>query len=251
MKRDFSKKEYKYGFVSDIQSNTFKKGLSLDVIYEISKKRNEPQFILDFRLKAYKKLKEMEPPSWGNLKFSAIDFQNISYYSEPMFKDDLDQNLKNTFDRLGVSLLDEKEVAMDVVLDSVSITTTYKKKLEEYGVILCPISEAICKYPDLIKKYLGSVVSFDDNFYAALNSSVFSEGSFVYVPKNVKCPLELSTYFRINEKTAGQFERTLIIADEGASLSYLEGCSAATYDENQLHAAIVEIVALDDAKIKY
>ena len=255
MVSNFSKKEYKYGFISDIESNTFEKGLSAEVIEAISKKREEPKFILDFRLASYEKFKKMSAPDWANLKFCPIDLQNISYYSEPKAsvkkQEKLSPHLKETFDKLGVPLEGKDNIALDVVLDSVSVATTYQKRLKEYGVILCPISEAIKLYPELVQKYLGTVVPPSDNFYAALNSAVFSDGSFVYVPKNVKCPLELSTYFRINDKSIGQFERTLIIAEEGSSLSYLEGCTAPAYDENQLHAAVVEIVALDEAKVKY
>lgn len=255
MNSKLSKKEYKYGFRSDIESSTFEKGLSREVIEAISKKRDEPEFILDFRLDAFEKFKKMSQPNWANLKFRPIDLQNISYYSEPKKlekkREKPPAHLKETFDKLGVPLEGKDNIALDVVLDSVSVATTYQKRLKEYGVILCPISEAIKNYPEIVKKYLGTVVPPNDNYYAALNSAVFSDGSFVFVPKNVKCPLELSTYFRINEKSVGQFERTLIIAEEGSSLSYLEGCTAPAYDVNQLHAAVVEIVALDDAKIKY
>ena len=249
-----TKTEYKYGFSSDIASDTFEKGLSKDVIIAISKKRKEPKFILDFRLDAYDKFKKMELPTWANLQFEPIDFQNISYYSEPILdkkNKKIDPEVKKTFDKLGVPTEEKDDIAVDVVFDSISVATTYKKRLQKYGVVLCPISEAVIKYPDIVKKYLGTVVPSNDNYYAALNSAVFSDGSFVYVPKGVKCPLELSTYFRINARSSGQFERTLIIAEEGSSVSYLEGCTAPAYDENQLHAAIVEIVALDEAKVKY
>ncbi len=243
------KKNYKYGFSSDIESNTFEKGLSKKVIEKISKLKNEPKFILDFRLEAFEQFQKMSPPSWGNFTFKELDFQNICYYSAP--KENQKEEIKKTFSKLQIPLKEKNDIALDVVLDSVSIGTTYQKRLEDLGIILCPISEAILKHEDLIKKYLGSVVSKKDNFYAALNSAVFSDGSFIFVPKGVKCPLELSTYFRINEKSLGQFERTLIIAEEGASLSYLEGCTAPAYDTNQLHAAVVELIALDDAEIKY
>lgn len=254
MNKAFSKKEYKYGFSSDIQSDTFEKGLTRDTILAISEKRGEPKFILDFRLDAFEKWQKMSQPTWANLKFEPIDFQNISYYSQPLSSSKegkTGEEIKKTFDKLGVPLKEQKGVALDLVFDSISIGTTYKKRLEEANVILCSISEAIQKYPDLVKKYLGKVVPANDNYFAALNSAVFSDGSFVFVPKNVKCPLELSTYFRMNAKSVGQFERTLIIAEEGASLSYLEGCTAPAYDVNQLHAAIVEIMALSDSKVKY
>lgn len=243
------KKKYKYGFSADIESDTFERGLSKEIIEKISKLKNEPDFILEFRLDAFEKFQKMTPPTWGNFTFEPLDFQNISYYSAP--KRNEDEEIKKTFDKLKIPLKEKEGIALDVVLDSVSIGTTYQKRLKEHGIILCPFSEAVLKYPDIIKKYLGSVVSKSDNFYAALNSAVFSDGSFVFVPKGVKCPLELSTYFRINEKSLGQFERTLIIAEEGASVSYLEGCTAPAYDVNQLHAAVVELVALDDAQIKY
>lgn len=252
--------EYKYGFRTDIASDRFPKGLSEETIYAISEKKEEPQFMLDFRLKAYRKWKEMQEPNWANLAIEPIDFQDMSYYSEPKKKqqlsslDEVDPELLKTFEKLGIPLDEQKRlanVAVDVVFDSVSIGTTFRKTLEEAGVVLCSLSEAVHKYPELIEKYLGTVVPIGDNFFAALNSAVFSDGSFVYVPKGVKCPMELSTYFRINERETGQFERTLIIAEEGSSVSYLEGCTAPAYDENQLHAAVVELVALDKASIKY
>jgi len=252
--------KYKYGFISDIESETFHKGLNEETVKALSKKKNDPQYIFDFRIRSYNKWKKMKEPVWANLKYPKIDFQNISYFSEPKSVTkvsslkEIDPEIKKTMDRLGIPVDDQKRlmnVAVDVVFDSVSLGVTFQKKLIEAGVILCSISEATKKYPKLVQKYLGSVVPFDDNFYATLNSAVFSDGSFVYVPKGVKCPIELSTYFRINEKNTGQFERTLIIADEGSSVSYLEGCTAPSYDKNQLHAAVVELVALEDAEIKY
>jgi Fe-S cluster assembly protein SufB len=244
MKKKFLK--YKYGFSTDIESKTFEKGLSKDIIYKISKEKKEPKEILDFRMDAFEKFKKMTPPTWPNLSFSPIDFQNISYYSSPKKKES--KKIEKTLKKLGVS---KKNVATDVVFDSVSVGVSLKKKLENLGIILCPISEAIQKHFKIVKKYLGSVVPKNDNYYAALNSSVFSDGSFVFIPKGVKCPFELSTYFRINEKKVGQFERTLIIAEENSSLNYVEGCTASAFDENQLHAAVVELVALDNAEIKY
>jgi Fe-S cluster assembly protein SufB len=251
---------YPYGFITDIETETFPKGLSEETIRAISAKKEEPQFLLDFRLKAYHKWKQMLPPVWPNVKFDPIDFQEIRYYSAPKKKqtleslDEVDPEILKTFERLGIPLDEQKRltnVAVDVVFDSVSLGTTFHKTLEEAGVVLCSISQAVKKYPELLEKYLGSVVPIGDNFYAALNSAVFSDGSFVYVPKGVKCPIELSTYFRINERETGQFERTLIIAEEDSSVSYLEGCTAPAYDENQLHAAVVELVAKDRAEIKY
>ncbi len=252
--------DYKYGFVTPVESDTFKKGLSEEVIRAISAKKNEPKFLLDFRLKAYKKWLEMKEPHWVNAKYPPIDYQNISYYSAPKTKprlnslDEVDPEVLKTFERLGIPLDEQARltnVAVDLVFDSVSIGTTFKKKLDEAGVVLCPISEAVHKYPELIEKYLGSVVPIGDNFFSTLNSAVFSDGSFVYIPKGVKSPMELSTYFRINEKETGQFERTLIIAEDDSFVSYLEGCTAPAYDTNQLHAAVVELVALDRAEIKY
>lgn len=254
------KKEYKYGFRTEIESEVFEKGLNEDVIRRISKKKNEPQFLLDFRLKAFKKFLTMKAPTWSNTTFEPIDFQDIRYFAEPKSKpkldsiDQVDKELLRTFDKLGIPLEEQKRltnVAVDVVFDSVSIGTTFHKVLEDAGVVLCSMSEAVQKYPELIEKYLGSVVPISDNFYTALNSCVFSDGSFVFVPKGVQCPVELSTYFRINERETGQFERTLIIAEESSSVSYLEGCTAPAYDENQLHAAVVEIIALDHANVKY
>jgi Fe-S cluster assembly protein SufB len=254
------KSTYKYGFVTPIVSDTFPKGLSEETIYAISARKKEPEFLLQFRLKAYQKWKEMARPSWPNLKIPEIDFQNIRYFSEPKKKqtlkslEEVDPEILKTFEKLGIPLDEQKRltnVAVDVVFDSVSLGTTFHKTLEEAGVVLCSFSEAVVKYPELIEEYLGSVVPIGDNFYTALNSAVFSDGSFVYVPKGVRCPIELSTYFRINERETGQFERTLIIAEEDTYVSYLEGCSAPAYDENQLHAAVVELIAKDRAEIKY
>jgi Fe-S cluster assembly protein SufB len=251
---------YKYGFTTDIESDVFEKGLSEKVIRAISSAKNEPEFVLNFRLKAYEKLQTMTPPSWGHLKYPPIDLQNIRYFSQPKKKqsidslDEVDPELLRTFQKLGIPLDEQKQltgVAMDVVFDSVSLGTTFKKTLEEAGVVLCSISEAFRKYPELCEKYLGSVVPIGDNYFAALNSAVFSDGSFVYIPKGVRSPVELSTYFRINERETGQFERTLIIAEEGSYVSYLEGCTAPAYDENQLHAAVVELIAEKGAEIKY
>lgn len=255
-----SSKEYKWGFVTDIESEAFEKGLNEDVIRAISQKKNEPKFMLDFRLKAYQKWLKMEEPKWANVNYPPIDYNDIRYYSEPKNKpkldslDDVDPKLLETFERLGIPLDEQKRltnVAVDVVFDSVSISTTFHEKLEEAGVVLCPMGEAMQKYPELLEQYLGTVVPIGDNFFAALNSAVFSDGSFVYVPKGVHCPVELSTYFRINEKETGQFERTLIIAEPGSYVSYLEGCTAPAYDTNQLHAAVVELVAHENAEIKY
>lgn len=252
--------DYKYGFVTEVETDSFAKGLNEDVIRAISEKKNEPAFLLEFRLKAYRKWLEMTEPHWPNVSYPKIDFQNIRYYSAPKKKaklgslDEVDPAVLQTFERLGIPLDEQKllaNVAVDLVFDSVTIGTTFKKKLEEAGVVLCSISEAVHKYPELIEKYLGSVVPIGDNFYAALNSAVFTDGSFVYIPKGVRCPMELSTYFRINDKESGQFERTLIIAEEGSYVSYLEGCTAPAYDNNQLHAAVVELIALDNAQIKY
>jgi len=252
--------EYKYGFHTEIESDTFPKGLTEETIYAISEKKGEPQFMLDFRLKAFRKWKEMTPPEWANLSVDPIDFQDIRYYSAPKSKkkleslDDVDPELRRTFEKLGIPLDEQKRlanVAVDVVFDSVSIGTTFRKSLEDAGVVLCSISEAVHKYPELVEKYLGTVVPIGDNYFAALNSAVFSDGSFVYIPKGVRSPMELSTYFRINERETGQFERTLIIAEEGSYVSYLEGCTAPAYDQNQLHAAVVELYADAGAEIKY
>lgn len=252
--------EYKYGFVTDVETESLPKGLNEDIIRLISQKKEEPPFLLEFRLKAYRKWLEMQEPHWANVDYPLIDYQNICYYTVPKQKaklnslDEVDPAILKTFERLGIPLDEQKRltnVAVDMVFDSVSIGTTFKKKLDEAGVVLCSISEAIHKYPELVQKYLGSVVPIGDNFFATLNSAVFSDGSFVYVPKGVISPMELSTYFRINDKDTGQFERTLIIAEEASFVSYLEGCTAPAYDNNQLHAAVVELVALDNAQIKY
>lgn len=257
---DLIKSEYKYGFYTDIETEDFPKGLSEEIIAMISKKKEEPQWLLDYRLKAYRHWLTMTHPEWAKLNIPKIDFQDLYYYSAPKKKDgpksldEIDPDLLETFEKLGIPLSEQKRisgVAVDAVFDSVSVATTYKEDLEKVGVIFCSISEAVKNHPELVKKYLGTVVPYSDNFYAALNSAVFSDGSFVYIPKGVKCPLDLSTYFRINAKETGQFERTLVIADEGSSVNYLEGCTAPQRDENQLHAAIVELVALDDATIKY
>jgi Fe-S cluster assembly protein SufB len=262
--RDLAERDYKWGFVTDIETENIPKGLSEDVIRVISAKKHEPQFMLDWRLKAYRHWASLEnadaEPKWANVKFPPIDYQNMVYYSAPKQKpglkslDELDPEILRTYEKLGIPLAEQKMlagVAVDAVFDSVSVATTFKAKLAEVGVIFCSFSEAVQNHPDLIQKYLGSVVPHTDNFFAALNAAVFSDGSFVYVPKGVRCPMELSTYFRINAAETGQFERTLIIADEGASVSYLEGCTAPIRDENQLHAAVVELVALDNAQIKY
>lgn len=252
--------EYKYGFATPIAADVFPKGLSEEVIRAISAKKQEPPFMLEFRLQAFRIWQQMEEPSWANLQYVPIDYQAISYYSEPKSKqrldslDQVDPEILKMLDRLGISIEEQKRltnVAMDVVFDSVSLGTTFQKQLKEQGVILSSISEAVREYPELIRKYLGSVVPAKDNFFAALNSAVFSDGSFVYIPKGVRCPMELSTYFRINEQTIGQFERTLIIAEDDSYVSYLEGCTAPAYDTNQLHAAVVELVAQTRAEIKY
>ncbi len=252
------KQEYKYGFVSDIESDTFPKGLSEDVVRMISAKKNEPEWLLEWRLKAYRHWLTMVEPKWPNVKFPKIDFQEIHYFSAPKPKleslDDVDPDLLETFEKLGIPLNEQKAlagVAVDAVFDSVSVVTTFKKQLAEKGIIFGSFSEAVHSHPELIKKYLGSVVPHTDNYYAALNSAVFSDGSFVYIPEGVRCPMELSTYFRINEMNTGQFERTLIIAEKGSYVSYLEGCTAPMRDEHQLHAAVVELVAHEDAEIKY
>jgi Fe-S cluster assembly protein SufB len=251
---------YKYGFSTTIETETIPPGLTEEVIHLISTKKNEPNFMLDFRLKAFKKWKQMDSPDWAQLKIPPVNYQDIVYYSAPKLKkslnslDEVDPELKRTFDKLGISLTEQKRlanVAVDIVFDSVSITTTFKDELAKSGVIFCSISEAIVNYPKLVKKFLGSVVPVSDNFFAALNSCAFTDGSFCYIPKNVRCPLELSTYFRINNQESGQFERTLIIAEENSYVSYLEGCTAPQYDTNQLHAAIVELIAFKNAEIKY
>ncbi len=253
--------EYRYGFTTDVETEDFPRGLNEDIIRLISKKRNEPEWLCDFRLKAFSHWKAMKHPEWQNVKFPKIDFQAIKYYSKPKTKkqkynslEEVDEEILKTFEKLGIPLEEQKRlsgVAVDAVFDSVSLGTTHQKELEKSGIIFCSISEAIEKYPDLIKKYLGSVVPYADNFYAALNSAVFTDGSFVYIPKGVRCPIDLTTYFRINAKESGQFERTLVIADEGSYVNYLEGCTAPQRDENQLHAAIVELIAMDDAEIRY
>ena len=253
--------DYKYGFSSKVASEIFPKGLNEDVIRKLSAKKNEPKFLLDFRLKAFKHWQKMTEPQWAHVKYEPIDYQDISYYaapkkagSGPKSMDEVDEEILKTFERLGIPLSEQKRlagVAVDAVFDSVSVATTHQKELEKVGVIFCSISEAVHKYPELLEKYLGTVVPHKDNFFAALNSAVFSDGSLVYIPKGVTCPLDLSTYFRINSLDIGQFERTLIIADEGSSVNYLEGCTAPMRDENQLHAAVVELVALEGAEIKY
>ncbi len=251
---------YRHGFVTDIEADTAPKGLSEDTIRFISRKKGEPEWLLEFRLKAYRHWLTMKEPTWPNVTYPRIDFQDIIYYSAPKPKaklasmDEVDPELRRTFEKLGVPLHEQKAlagVAVDVIFDSVSVTTTYKKRLAEAGVIFGSMSEAVRDHPDLVRKYLGTVVPPGDNFYAALNSAVFTDGSFCYIPKGVKCPMELSTYFRINTESSGQFERTLIVAEEGAYVSYLEGCTAPKFDTNQLHAAVVELVALDRAEIKY
>jgi Fe-S cluster assembly protein SufB len=252
--------DYKYGFTTEVETDRIPKGLNEDVIRMISAKKEEPPYMLEFRLKAYRKWLEMAEPHWSNVEYPKIDYQDIRYYSAPKTKQklnslaDADPEVLKTFEKLGIPLDEQMRltnVAVDMVFDSVSIGTTFKKKLEDAGVILCSISEAIRLYPELVEKYMGSVVPIGDNFFAALNSAVFTDGSFVYVPKGVRCPMEVSTYFRINDKETGQFERTLIIAEEGSYVSYLEGCTAPAYDNNQLHAAVVELIALDNAEIKY
>ncbi|HVW64500.1 MAG TPA: Fe-S cluster assembly protein SufB [Nitrosospira sp.] len=251
---------YKHGFVTEIESDVAPKGLNEDIIRLISTKKNEPEWLLDFRLKAYEQWLKMEEPKWPNVRYPAIDFQAISYYAAPKPKqklnsmDEVDPELLRTFEKLGVPMHERAAlagVAVDVIFDSVSVATTYKQKLAEVGIIFCSISEAVHAHPDLVKQYLGTVVPVGDNYYAALNSAVFTDGTFCFIPKGVQCPMDLSTYFRINTEESGQFERTLIIAEEGASVSYLEGCTAPKFDTNQLHAAVVELVALDNADIKY
>ena len=260
LKKELETKEYEYGFYTDIESDTLPVGLSEEIVMAISKKKGEPSWMTKWRLDAFKTWKEMQEPDWANVNYKKPDFQKISYYSAPSNKpkynslDEVDPELLATFKKLGISIDEQKKltgVAMDVVIDSVSVATTFKDTLNEKGIIFCSISEAIKNHPELVKKYIGSVVPKKDNFYAALNSAVFSDGSFCYIPNGVKCPMELSTYFRINEAGTGQFERTLVIADKGSYVSYLEGCSAPSRDENQLHAAVVELIALDDAEIKY
>lgn len=254
-------REYKYGFVTDIESEVIPKGLSEDTVRLISAKKSEPEWMLEFRLKAFRNwLKMTEPDYWASFEYPRIDFQNISYYAAPKQKakkasmDEVDPELVKTFEKLGIPLSEQKllaNVAVDAVFDSVSVATTYKEKLKKAGVIFCSFTEAVADYPELVQKYLGSVVPVNDNYYAALNSAVFSDGSFVFIPKGVRCPMELSTYFRINTQESGQFERTLIVAEEGGYVAYNEGCTAPQFDTNQLHAAVVELVALDNAEIKY
>ncbi|MEG1611881.1 MAG: Fe-S cluster assembly protein SufB [Alistipes sp.] len=258
--KNIEEQEYKYGFSSDIETETIGKGLNEDVVRVISAKKGEPEWMTEWRLKAYRHWLTLEPPTWAHLTIPAIDFQNIIYYAAPKpakklnSMDEVDPELKRTFDKLGIPLEEQmilSGVAVDAVMDSVSVKTTFRKTLAEKGVIFCSISEAVHDYPELIRKYMGSVVPYTDNYYAALNAAVFSDGSFCYIPKGVRCPMELSTYFRINAEGTGQFERTLIVADEGAYVSYLEGCTAPRRDENQLHAAVVEIVVERDAEVKY
>jgi Fe-S cluster assembly protein SufB len=253
-------REYRYGFETDVEMDTVAKGLTEETIRMISAKKDEPEFVLDFRLKAYRWWKEQKEPTWAHLDYPPIDFQNLRYYAAPKNQpkldslDEVDPDVLRTFERLGIPLDEQKQlsgVAVDAVFDSVSVRTTHQNMLAQYGIIFCSFSEAAKKYPALVKKYLGSVVPYKDNFYAALNSAVFTDGSFVYIPPGIHCPVDLSTYFRINAKETGQFERTLIIADEGSRVSYVEGCTAPMRDENQLHAAIVELVAHKDAEIKY
>lgn len=260
MSTDILNSDYKYGFYTDIETDEFPKGLNEDIIRLISQKKEEPDWLLEFRLKAYRHFVKLSPPTWAKLTIPPIDLQDLYYYSSPKkFEekkslDELDPELLATFEKLGIPLNEQKRisgVAVDAVFDSVSVGTTHQEELEKVGVIFCSISEAVKNHPELVKKYLGTVVPHSDNYYAALNAAVFSDGSFVYIPKNVKCPLDLSTYFRINAKETGQFERTLIIADTGSYVNYLEGCTAPTRDENQLHAAIVELIAHDHAEIKY
>ncbi len=257
---DLTSSEYKWGFVTDIEEIKFPKGLNEDIIKKLSEVKNEPGWMTEWRLKAYRHWLKMEEPKWPKVKYDEVDFQDIIYYSAPKKKpqyeslDEVDPQLLETFEKLGIPLEEQKllaGVAVDAVFDSVSVATTFKETLAEKGIIFCSMSEAIQNHPDLVKKYLGSVVPYTDNFYAALNSAVFSDGSFVYIPKGVRCPMELSTYFRINAMNTGQFERTLLVADEGSYVSYLEGCTAPMRDENQLHAAVVELIALDNAEIKY
>ena len=260
LKKELETKQYEYGFYTDIEADTLPVGLNEEIIVAISKKKEEPEWMTDWRLDAFKKWKEMKEPEWVNVKYEKPDLQKISYYSAPSNKpkynslDEVDPELLETFKKLGISVDEQKKlagVAVDVVIDSVSVATSFKDTLKEKGIIFCSMNEAIKEHPELVKKYIGTVIPKTDNYYAALNSAVFSDGSFCYIPKGVKCPMELSTYFRINEAGTGQFERTLVVADKGSYVSYLEGCSAPSRSENQLHAAVVELVALDDAEIKY
>ncbi len=260
LKKELETKEYEYGFYTDIESETFPVGLNEGIVRAISQKKQEPEWMTQWRLEAFKIWQDMTEPEWANVQYKKPDFQNISYYSAPSKKakynsiDEVDPELLDTFNKLGISLDEQKKlagVAVDIVMDSVSVATTFKETLAEKGIIFCSISEAIKEHPELVKKYIGSVVPQKDNYYAALNSAVFSDGSFCYIPKGVRCPMELSTYFRINQAGTGQFERTLVIADKDSYVSYLEGCTAPTRDENQLHAAVVELIALDGSEIKY
>jgi Fe-S cluster assembly protein SufB len=260
LKKELDNKSYEFGFVTDIESDKAPVGLNEDIVKLISFKKKEPQWLLNYRLKAFQIWKTMKEPDWAHVKYTKPDFQNISYYSAPKKKkelqslDEVDPELLKTMEKLGISIEEQKKlsgVAVDFVMDSVSVATSFKDKLGELGIIFCSFSEAVQNHPELIKKYMGTVVPYTDNYYAALNSAVFSDGSFCYIPKGVKCPMELSTYFRINESGTGQFERTLLIADESSYVSYLEGCTAPSRDENQLHAAVVELIALDKAEIKY
>ena len=260
LKKELETKEYEYGFYTDIESETFRNGLNEKIVSAISKKKNEPDWMTKWRLEAYRSWLQMKEPEWANVKYKKPDFQAISYYSAPKKKDkyesldEVDPELLKTFDKLGISIEEQKKlsgVAMDIVVDSVSVATTFKDSLAKKGIIFCSISEAIKSHPELVKRYIGTVIPSKDNYYAALNSAVFSDGSFCYIPKGVRCPMELSTYFRINQAGTGQFERTLVIADEGSYVSYLEGCTAPSRDENQLHAAVVELIALDNSEIKY
>ena len=259
---DLTEKDYKYGFVTDIEADALPPGLNEEIIKEISKRKNEPSWLTEWRLSAFNEWKKMDSPEWAKVDFPEIDYQSLIYYSAPKQKidapkslDDVDPELLETYEKLGIPLKEQEMlagvVAVDAVFDSVSVATTFKGKLEEMGIIFCSFSEAVQDHPDLVKKYLGTVIPVKDNYFAALNSAVFSDGSFCYIPKGVKCPMELSTYFRINAANTGQFERTLVIADEKSYVSYLEGCTAPQRDENQLHAACVELVALEDAQIKY
>lgn len=256
---DITKSEYKEGFVTDVEQEFIPKGLNEDIVRMISKRKDEPQWLLDFRLDAFRKWQKMEMPEWGHLDMPHIDYQDIIYYAAPKKDSDrpkeIDPKLAETFDKLGIPLKEREALAgvaaVDAVFDSVSVATTFRKELAERGIIFCSFSEAVKKHPDLVRKYLATVVPSGDNYFAALNSAVFSDGSFCYIPKGVRCPMELSSYFRINAKGTGQFERTLIVADEGSTVSYMEGCTAPMRDENQLHAAVVEIVALKDADVKY
>lgn len=258
--KDLEGKEYEFGFTTDIESDRAPKGLNEDIIRFISAKKEEPEWMLEFRLDAYRKWLDMKEPEWAHVRYAKPDFQDITYYAAPKQSkkyeswDDVDPEMKETMSKLGISMEEQKRltgVAVDFVMDSVSVATSFKSKLKELGIIFCSFSEAVQEYPELVQKYMGSVVPTQDNFYAALNSAVFTDGSFCYIPKGVRCPMELSTYFRINESGTGQFERTLVVADKGAYVSYLEGCTAPQRDENQLHAAVVELIALDDAEIKY